>query len=73
MSELQQRGYNWAVIGRELPTVDSIKAKLINRGFQNNQLKPNILINMLVQEEEKHHFAVSKAGDILSKLISDAL
>ena len=73
MSELRQRGCDWAVTGRELPTVDSIKAKLIDRGFQNNQLKPNILINMLVQEEEKHHLAVSKAGGILSKLISDAL
>ena len=28
---------------------------------------------MLVQEEEKHHLAVLKAGNILSKLISDAL
>ena len=72
MSELRQCGCDWAVTGRELPTVDSIKAKLINRGFPNNQLKPNILINMLVQEEEKHNLAVAKAGGILSKLISDA-
>lgn len=73
MSKLRQRGCDWAVTGRELPTVDSIKAKLINRNFPNNQLKPNILINMLVQEEEKHNLAVAKAGGILSKLISDAL
>lgn len=72
-SELRQRGCDLAVTGRELPTVGSIKAKLIDRGFPNNQLKPNILINMLVQEEEKHSLAVAKAGGILSKLISDAL
>lgn len=73
MSELRQGGYDWAVTGQELPTVDSIKAKLIDRGFQNNQLKPNILINMLVQDEEKHNFGLAKADNILSKLVSDAL
>ena len=73
MSELRQRGCNKAVIGRELLTVDSIKAKLIDRSIQNNQLKPNILINMMVREEEKQNLAISKAGGILSKLISNAL
>lgn len=48
MSELRQHECDWAVTGRKLPTVDSIKAKLIDHGFQNNQLKANLLINMLV-------------------------
>lgn len=73
MSELRQRGCDWVVTGRELPTVDSIKVKLIDRGFQNNQLKANLLINMLVQEEDKHHLAVAKTRGILSKIISDSL
>ncbi len=73
MSERKQSGCDWAVTGRELPTVDSIKAKLIDRGFQQNQLKPNILINMLIQDEEKHNLGLAKAVGILSKLVSDAL
>lgn len=73
MSELRQSGCNGAVTGQELPTVDSIKAKLMDRGFQNNQLKPKILINMLVQDEEKHNLGLAKAIGILSKLVSDAL
>ncbi len=73
MSELRQSGCNWAVNGQELPTVESIRTKLLDRGFQVNQLKPNILINMLVQGEEKHNLGLSKAVGILSKLVSHAL
>lgn len=73
MSELRQSECDWTVTGRELPTVDSINAKLIDRGFQNNQLKPKILINMLVQDKEKHNLGLAKAVGIFSKLVSDAL
>lgn len=73
MSELRQQGCEWTITGREPPTIESIRAKLIDRGFTNNQLKPIILINSLMHEEEKYTLAMGKAGGILSKLISDAL
>ena len=34
LSELRQRGCDWAITGKELATIDSIKAKLIDCGFQ---------------------------------------
>lgn len=57
--------------GRERPTIDSIRDKLIEKEFTNTQLKPNILINALMHDEEKYDLAMSKSVGILSKLISD--
>lgn len=71
MSELRQQGCQWTVTGRERPTIESIRGKLIEKGFTNAQLKPNILINALVHDEEKYDLAVSKAAGILSKLVAD--
>ena len=59
------------VTGRERPTIDSIHDKLIEKRFTNAQLKPNILINALMHDEEKYDLAMSKSAGILSKLISD--
>lgn len=73
MSEMRQQGCEWTITGREPPTVESIRAKLIERGFTLNQLKPNTLINALMHEEEKHTLAMGKAGGVLSKFVSDAL
>lgn len=71
MSELRQQGCEWTVIGREWSTIDSIRNKLIEKGFTNAQLKPNILLNALMHDEEKYDIAMSKSAGILSKLVSD--
>lgn len=71
MSELRQQGCEWTVIGREWSTIDSIRNKLIEKGFTNAQLKPNILLNALMHDEEKYDLAMSKSAGILSKLVSD--
>lgn len=71
MSELRQQGCEWTVTGRERPTIESIRGKLIEKGFTNAQLKPQILINALMHDEEKYDLAMSKSAGILSKLVSD--
>lgn len=71
MSELRQHGCEWTVTGRERPTIESIREKLIEKGFTNAQLKPQILINALMHDEEKYDLAMSKSAGILSKLVSD--
>lgn len=71
MSELRQQGCEWTVTGRERPTVESIREKLIEKGFTNAQLKPQILINARMHDEEKYDLAISKSAGILSKLVSD--
>lgn len=71
MSELRQQGCECTVTGRERPTIESIPGKLIEKGFTNAQLKPNILINALMHDEEKRDLAMSKASGILSKLVAD--
>lgn len=73
MNKMQQQGCEWTITGREPPIIKYIRARLINCGFTNNQLKPNILINSLIHKEEKHTLVMGKAGGILSKLISNAL
>lgn len=72
MSKLRQRGCEWTVTGREAPTLESIRAKLIEQGFTANQLRPNILINVLMHKEERYNVGIGKAGGILSKLVADA-
>ena len=71
MSELRQQGCEWTVTGRERPTTESIRENFIEKGFAKAQLKPNILINALIHDEEKYDLAMSKAAGILSKLVAD--
>lgn len=71
MSELRQQGCEWTVTGREWSTIDSIRNKPIEKGFTDAQLKPNILLNALMHDEEKYDLAMSKSAGILSKLVSD--
>lgn len=71
MSELRQQGCEWTIAGRERPTIESIRESLIGKGFTNAQLKPNILINAMMHDEEKYDLAMSKAAGIISKLVSD--
>lgn len=71
MSELRQQGCEWTITGRARPTIESIRENLIEKGFANAQLKPNILINAMMHDEEKYELAISKAAGILSKLVSD--
>ena len=71
MSELRQQGCEWTVTGRERSTIESIRENFIEKGFAKAQLKPNILINALIHDEEKYDLAMSKAAGILSKLVAD--
>lgn len=71
MSELRQQGCEWAITGRERPTIESIRGNLLEKGFLNAQLKPQIIINALMHDEEKYDLAMSKASGILSKIVSD--
>ena len=71
MSELRQQGCEWAITGRERPTIESIRGNLLEKGFLNAQLKPQIIINALMHDEEKYDLAMSKAAGILSKIVSD--
>lgn len=73
MREFWQQGCDWKVMGREASTIESIRARLIERGFTNKQLKPKILINAHMDKEKKHLLAMSKARGLLFKLISDSL
>lgn len=43
----------------------------MKKKFMVAQLKPNILINTMLNEVEKHNKAISKVADILSKLVSN--
>ena len=71
MGELRQQGCEWTIIGRERPTVESIRENLLEKGFTNVQLKPNILIDALIHDKDKYDLAMSKAAGILSKLFCD--
>lgn len=59
------------MIGRKRPKIVLIREKLIEKGFINAQLKPQILINAPMNNEEKYNLAMNKSADILSKLASN--
>ena len=71
MSEIRQQGCEWAITGRERPTIESIRQNLVREGFTNAQLKPQMIISALMHDEEKYDLAMSKAAGILSKIVSD--
>lgn len=71
MSELRQQGCKWTVTGRQWPTIESIRKKLIEKEFTNAQLTAQILINTLMHDKEKYDLAMSKSAGIFSKLVSD--
>lgn len=51
--------------------IESIQESLFGKGFINTQLKSQIIINALMHDEEKYNLAMSKAVEILSKIVSD--
>lgn len=55
----------------EGPTIESIRENLMEKRFISAQLISQILINSMIQDEEKYNLAMSKATDILSKLVSN--
>ena len=71
MSELRQQGCECTITGRERPTIESIRESLIGKGFTYAQLKPNILINAIMHDEEKYNRAMSQSAGIISKLASN--
>ena len=71
MSKLRQQRCEWAITGREKPTIKSIRGNLLKKAFLNAQLKPQIIINILMYDEEKYDLAMSKAVGILSKIVSN--
>ncbi len=72
MSELKQQGCKWTVMAkRERPTLDSIREKLMEKGFTEAQLTSQILIHTMIRDEEKYDLVMSKATGILSKIVSD--
>lgn len=73
MSELPQQECKWTVAGKEPPTINLIRERLIKRGFPVNHLRPDILINIFMHKKEKHTLVIGKVRGILSKPNSDAL
>ncbi len=72
MSELRQQGCEWTVMAkREKLTLDSIREKLMEIGFTEAKLTPQILINTMIRHEKKYDLTMSKAVGILSKIVSD--
>ena len=71
MSELRQQGCEWTISGRERPTIEAIRNNLIEKGFTNRQLKPNILINTMMHDEKKYDLAMNTAAGMISKLVAD--
>ena len=71
MSELRQQGCKWTIFGRERHTIEAIRNNLIEKRFTNAQLKRNILINAIMNDEEKYDLAMSKAAGIISKHVAD--
>lgn len=72
MSELWQQECEQTVITeRERPTIKSIRGKLIEKWLTNEELRPQILIQSLIYDEEKYDFTMSKSAGILSKLVAD--
>lgn len=61
------------MIKKKPPIIKSIRVKLIDYDFINNQLKTNILINILLHKKKKHILIIGKIEKILFKLISDLL
>lgn len=43
----------------------------MKKGFTSVQLTSQILINSMMQDEEKYNLVISKAAGILSKLVSN--
>lgn len=58
MNKLQQQDCKWIIIGKQPLTIKLIKARLAEYDFIVNQLKPNILINVFMHEEEKSMLAL---------------
>ncbi len=50
--------------------LNSIYEKLMEKGFTEVKLTPQILINIMMQDKEKYVFVMSKVGGILSKIVS---
>ncbi len=72
MSELRQQRCEWTVIAKkEKLTIESIRERLIGKGFTNKELRSQILIQSLMHDEEKYDLVMSKSVGILSKLVAD--
>lgn len=72
MSELKQQRYELTVIvKKKKPTIKSIHTKLMEKQFTSAQLILQILINNMIQDEEKYNLVMSKATSIIFKLISN--
>lgn len=55
---------------RERPTIGFIREKLMEKGFTNAQLLPQILINTMMRDEEKYDLAMSKSAGIVSLIFN---
>ena len=51
--------------------IESIQGNLLEKIFLNLQLKPQIIINALMNDKKKYDLAISKAAGILLKIIFD--
>lgn len=49
--------------------IEKIRERFIGKGFINEELRLQILIQSLMYEKKKYDFAINKFTDILSKLV----
>ena len=72
LNKLAQSNCSWALDGRDSPTLEFVKEKLIGLGFTQDQLRPSILVFALLNKGEKHETAMAKSKSIIHKLVVDA-
>ena len=72
LNKLAQSNCSWALHGRDLPTLESVKEELIGLGFTQEQLKPSTLVSALLSKGEKQETAMAKGKSIIHKLVADA-
>lgn len=73
ISRLQQQSCDWAITGRPQPTLDSVRAGLIEDGFDAADLRTNMLVSALRDEKKDHLIALTKSAGIIKELVDKNL
>ena len=62
---------SWVFNKQDFPTLESVKEKLINLGYTNDQLRLSTLVSAFFSKGKKYEIVMTISKNILYKLVTD--